>query len=736
MQWQNVLEFVSVKRSTSTPKEEANREDELMSRLWDDKIIKQSVNWWLDDVHRKRKQSKSVVKAETFKNLGNKMFQAKRYIKSIEFYTKSASYAPLDSSQLSIAFANRSASLFYLYRYDECIRDAKLAIKFNYPKQLHYKLYLRTIQCYLKLGKSCSAEEMLSKLEEIINDPDYVKPSMKSSIEQKMREVKLVEPTCAENVLENDSSLSKARSEFLFKENPVFLGASECVDVKYDEEVGRHVVANRFIKRGDILFVEKPVSFVFRDDTVVNDLCQHCSCVTTDIPVPCTTCLNAFYCNEKCLSEAWSSYHRWECPGFQMGLWRDIGIGHLALKVLLTCTTTTDRVRFNDVQNLCTNFNESSMGDLTLYGTTAIMLTIYLSEYTNYFEVNDIEDSLMTKFSDRSFNSNFDTSTDANRRLYISCLLLRHILQLISNGHAIPRSDALLNTSDFSTDDDIVATGIYPSASMMNHSCDPNIINIFVDQHLIVRASRDIAHGKEIFNCYGPHYRYLATEDRQKHLKSQYSFTCKCHACVQPKWRWFTERFSGMRCSKCNGALCDINDFIYCLDCGNRSCSNLLKKVVFTESMFREAQLLFDSGKLEDALSKLNECLKLQRAVLYKYNENITASLNLMAKMYKTSERWVDSIECLKDSLPAVTERFGFCSWELLNQLNDLTDVSFSFLEKEARTNTDTYKYILQIAEFHLRKMERIAYHICGTWSKVYRDIEAKQRQISLLKEA
>lgn len=735
--WQKVLKFLDVKRSTSISRDHVDREDKLMSRIWDDQMLRESGNWWLGKLSSKRKWAKSLDEAETFKDLGNKEFQAKRYAESIEFYTKSALYAPLDSSQLPIAFANRSASLFYLNRYDECVRDIQLAIKFNYPKQLYYKLYLRTIQCYLKLGEQRLAEETLSKLQRIIDNPDYIKPSMRDGIEQKMREVKLTEPaTSIRNAADNNNSFSKARSEIVFTENRDFPGASECIDAKYNDEMGRYVVANKPIKRGDVLFVEKPVSFVLRNEKATNDHCHYCNRITTDIPVPCTTCSDTMYCNEKCLNEAWSSYHRWECPGFGIGLWREIGIGHLALKVLLVCTTTADRARFNDMQNLRMNFSKRSINDLTSYGTTAVMLTTYLSKYTTYFmDNNNIKDCLMAKFDDQSFNSNFDVSTDAGRQLYISCLLLRHILQIINNGHAITRTVVSLNESDSSMDDDIIATGIYPSASRMNHSCDPNIINIFVDHYLIVKASRDIGHGEEIFNCYGPHYRHMTTNERQEHLKNHYLFICKCNACVKPKLQYFVERFSGMKCSKCDGAICEIKDFMYCLDCGSRSRDSILRKVVVTESMFNKAQVLFDSGKLDDALNMLKKCLKLQRAVLYKYNVDITATLNLMAKVYKMSGKWVDSIKCLKETLPAITERCGSYSWEMLDQLNDLIDTCFLYFESETNNASYTYKSTLKNAENHIRRMEDIANFNCGSWTNVYQDIKAKQQRILLLKE-
>jgi hypothetical protein len=59
--------------------------------------------------------------------------------------------------------------------------------------------------------------------------------------------------------------------------------------------------------------------------------------------------------------------------------------------------------------------------------------------------------------------------------------ILRHIAQLICNGHAITKIDTnLLEKGFVNTRAEAkvrIATAIYPSASMMNHSCDQNISN-------------------------------------------------------------------------------------------------------------------------------------------------------------------------------------------------------------------------------------------------------------------
>lgn len=88
----------------------------------------------------------------------------------------------------------------------------------------------------------------------------------------------------------------------------------------------------------------------------------------------CTMCLDTLYCNMKCWNEDYAFYHRWECPGSQMGLWQQNGIARLALKVFLMCSTTSDRKRFNEVQKLITNLDKLPLKDLIAYGIVSIFI--------------------------------------------------------------------------------------------------------------------------------------------------------------------------------------------------------------------------------------------------------------------------------------------------------------------------------------------------------------------------
>lgn len=106
------------------------------------------------------------------------------------------------------------------------------------------------------------------------------------------------------------------------------------------------------------------------------------------------------------------------------------------------------------------------------------MITLYLAKYTDFFEVNNIKECLSLKFSDNTFNFDCNFVTKSDEQLYVSSLLLRHLLQLICNGNAITKLVTTISEKDkvYIEQQQRIASAIYLSASMMNHSCDPNII--------------------------------------------------------------------------------------------------------------------------------------------------------------------------------------------------------------------------------------------------------------------
>jgi hypothetical protein len=75
-----------------------------------------------------------------------------------------------------------------------------------------------------------------------------------------------------------------------------------------------------------------------------------------------------------------------------------------------------------------------------------------------------------------------------------------------------------------------VARGLFPIASLFNHSCHPNAVWSNKGNELSVRALQDFQRGEEICLPYVGTFR--ATVDRRRDLLSRYRFTCSCALCA------------------------------------------------------------------------------------------------------------------------------------------------------------------------------------------------------------
>lgn len=90
------------------------------------------------------------------------------------------------------------------------------------------------------------------------------------------------------------------------------------------------------------------------------------------------------------------------------------------------------------------------------------MLNTYLEKYTNFHM--KLKEKLPLAY------------VDTEIPILINILLLRHIGQIVCNAQTIQNSDYNCETGNFFSDDDNMrGVALYPSVSMMNHSCTPNI---------------------------------------------------------------------------------------------------------------------------------------------------------------------------------------------------------------------------------------------------------------------
>ena len=76
-------------------------------------------------------------------------------------------------------------------------------------------------------------------------------------------------------------------------------------------------------------------------------------------------------------------------------------------------------------------------------------------------------------------------------------------------------------------------TGIFPLASLFNHSCDPNVFRYSLGDILVFRAARDIQPGEELFISYIPNEVLCEPRRIRRDFLGDRDFTCSCQKCMQ-----------------------------------------------------------------------------------------------------------------------------------------------------------------------------------------------------------
>nr|CAD7266925.1 unnamed protein product [Timema shepardi] len=310
---------------------------------------------WITHCLSRGTHHKSESKSSICRNRGNNKYKVHDDEGSLELYTESVRYAPRGSSDLALAYANRSAVLLHMEYYqvanalivlsstaedgeiEECLRDIELALKNNYPQHLRHKVETRQGQCLARLQRRNQSLSEQHVTEMSRKDIKYVTGN-KKICSQKEVSAHLHEACSTDTTSrEGEDNLSK-REHYVelpsvaHGENDKFPFASSALDLVYDKFKGRHVKANKDIKIKEILFVEKPFAFVVLPDHY-SAHCHHC-CSSFVAPIPCWECSDALYCSEVCRQESWGDYHHWECHG-GLQLFHSVGIAHLGLRVVL-----------------------------------------------------------------------------------------------------------------------------------------------------------------------------------------------------------------------------------------------------------------------------------------------------------------------------------------------------------------------------------------------------------------
>ena len=691
--------------------------EQLILALVNTPIVAETLQKWIDKKEQVERgiSSKNYEKGENLRKEGNRFYVAGQNARALELYNDSIRHypRPLEGNKdigsnenhgLSLAYGNRSAVFFNEKKFQKCLNDIDKAIQLNYPEDLKHKLLKRKAECQMALGDILEAKATL--------------PQAKDSICQHKKKIKNTDQllSAINSLSEKISNLStseieqdeKYKTDETFKvkyeSNEILQNASDGVVIGNSVSAGRCLVAKKKFKPGDVLILEKPyASTIFQN--FYKSQCWHC-CKTSDDIIPCFNCSVVTYCSEKCQTDSWKENHFLECH--HAVKLQHLGIATIALHILLkNDLQTLSQTHFaflessshdmfpygsqdekystgyKSVYHLITNAKEMPFCDIIQYGIMAVALLLILKQ-SKFFERDEIvqdKDKIELEYGTiwkDTFSDSHLNNVDFMELLYGS-LLCKHIHQVVCNGIAVtgicdipdPKLSALSQYGQLR-----YGTGIYPTVSLMNHSCDPNCIQSFANNTLIIKVAKDIEPHQELTISYGPIYSKHKWDERQHTLKKQYFFTCQCPKCQSgPNGG---TGYMDYKCQHCAGPIPDL-DYVVCM-----ACNKPIDKSWFLDLHNKSAALYMQCiGEPEQSIKMLRQCLKMQKLIYYKYHRSLAHTYNALAYIMADEKRYSEAVDHFEKSLDILGAIHGDDSVEMGHNLVTYSELLMEVLKEQ-----------------------------------------------------
>eukprot|EP00102_Acyrthosiphon_pisum_P025183 XP_016662393.1 PREDICTED: SET and MYND domain-containing protein 4-like [Acyrthosiphon pisum] len=304
-------------------------------------------------------------------------------------------------------------------------------------------------------------------------------------------------------------------------------------------QMGRGLFASKNIKPGEILIIEKPIAGVFKNSMWMFN-CNYCfqRCLSA---IPCSKCSQVVYCDETCLRKAHTCYHGIECSlVYPLKADPTIEPTHdLALRCFVKL------INLMGVEHFCSmvrKYNEPNFSfdknsnncfmDKTFHSIYALGGNETKRTVSNLFFMHCTASMMVSLLS---LNEYYDIPSNLLGTVGVSLVHLLCIANL--NSYASVELSKYIgkssnNISNRPATYDSVALVLCSAYSLINHSCDPNVIVQTYSGVEVTRAIQPISKGSQLFIDYGVKFFSHGKEERITHLFDQYQFQCRCQACT------------------------------------------------------------------------------------------------------------------------------------------------------------------------------------------------------------
>ncbi|KZC08336.1 PREDICTED: SET and MYND domain-containing protein 4-like [Dufourea novaeangliae] len=515
-------------------------------------------------------ETKNEEDSIRYREEGNQHFVMGDDTEAIKCYTMSLAYAN-DGELMSHAYANRSAALYRKQMFKECLIDIDSALDLGYPEEKRKKLKERGAK---------AIEEIKKKLKIKKDDPIDTEKLMNMCLSEKVTEVPITvryRNGKTENKEEinkngqingnkedsvNDCGIPPTKEKeprYLADEGPLKLtygpskeapAVSDGVTIAFSRKYGRHLVASKEFKPGDVVSFEDPYAHIIYTQKYYTH-CHHCLSRSYNL-IPCPKCPMSVYCSENCRSVAWDMAHQLECPilavlGNLFNVDKDkVRMLTKIVRFLIVVTAKGKKITelredmkvaecnpdnrtagfthegildSNNAQSalsLATNMTTRPLIGVSAFACISALGAILLSTQTNFFckkyemdQLKDIDNIPELKFC--------------------GSLMFRACVIMSSNCFTIQQEPGVKTGS-----------GLYVTHSLYNHSCAPNTFRHFEGLTMITRALEPIYPGDQIFTGYGAAYAHMPRSERKEKIMQDYFFECNCPACSSD-WPMYNE---------------------------------------------------------------------------------------------------------------------------------------------------------------------------------------------------
>lgn len=640
--------------------------------LWQDVKIREVINNKfqrdLKSCEKRRKPKKSLDESKRFRELGNKSFKNKNYAEALNYYTQAIRFATYPSQDepndcLALALANRSAASFALTKYRLCLLDIDLATKYGYPESNMFKLLIRKTKCLHILSVWANdVEDIKEQLRNLLQNPstkEYIKSEISNMFD-------FLDNTNPEEMEKDDSDV---REEPLMKvSNPskTLSQAGDCVEMSFDQEKGRYLITNKDVLFGRLLVGESPyvcnLAACRRDD-----YCYSCFGKLHSCGISCPTCTQVLFCSEKCL-ESKADIHSLECNKF-INFQDELGVAYLVAHIIFKTRCEFSRIPIHSRKTFeyktfdeVASISNCDWPDLVYKNDYSSVVS--LQDHANEYDYDAVMGLTLTAVYLLTAIRNLyreEIPNIANEEMtpQIGSAILRHLMQLQTNLISILDQDlqslVAVGPNLSAIRETPVGVGIYPTVSLLNHSCSPNVLSLFHRNKLVIRAAKSLECGSEINYCYGPCIRRDTKKDRQAQLRSQYFFDCNCDCCSQGQ----EDETRCFICPNCQGPVIYNRDRTNrCLKCHKE---NVIDAVVYLKRFnelknefkyIRENQISYSTkiARLVDLESQLKKIIYWKQSILVDIKSEMLNSAEEFGDMKNASKYCREELEVSKSA--------------------------------------------------------------------------------------